>query len=99
MSCYLIAQIVIHDREEYQKYLQSYDEVFSKFKGIVMAADENPTVLEGEWPYTRTVLIRFPDRQEAERWYNSPEYRRIVVHRHNSSSANIVLVEGRKKRS
>jgi uncharacterized protein (DUF1330 family) len=31
-------------------------------------------VLEGDWPYTRTAIIRFADDAEAKRWYNSPEY-------------------------
>jgi uncharacterized protein (DUF1330 family) len=96
MSCYFIAQINVHDRDEYQKYLDGYDEIFSKYKGIVVAVDESPQVLEGEWPYDRTVLIRFPNADEAERWYGSAEYRGLVRHRHRSSDANIVLVTRRK---
>jgi uncharacterized protein (DUF1330 family) len=95
MSCYFIAQINIHDRDEYQKYLDGFDEIFGKYKGIVVAVDEAPTILEGEWPFGRTVLIRFPDEEEARRWYTSPEYRELVKHRHRSSRANIVLVERR----
>jgi len=96
MSCYFIAQINIHDREEYQRYLDGYDAIFSKYKGIVMAVDENPTILEGEWPFGRTVLIRFPDEAEAKRWFESPEYRKLVEHRHRSSKANIILVKREK---
>jgi len=96
MSCYFVAQINIHDREEYQKYLDGYDEIFEKYKGIVVAVDDNPTVLEGEWPYTRTVLIRFPDEHEAKKWYESSEYRELVKHRHRASEANIVLVKRHK---
>ena len=62
-----------------------------------MAVDESPEVLEGHWPCSRTVLIRFPNADEAKRWYNSPDYRELVKHRHRASDANIVLVEGRRK--
>lgn len=93
MSCYLIAQIDIHDREEYQKYLDGYDEIFERYKGMVMAVDEDPVLLEGEWPCTRTVLIRFPDEAEARRWFESPEYRELVKHRHNAADSNIVIVK------
>lgn len=96
MSCYLLAQININDYCEYQKYLDGFDEIFSKYKGIVVAVDETPRVLEGEWPYTRTVLMRFPDEAEAERWYQSADYRELVRHRHRSSDANIVLITRRK---
>lgn len=95
MSCYFLAQINIHDAREYQKYLDGYDSVFENFNGDVVAVDESPNILEGEWPYERTVLIRFPDEGEARRWYDSPEYRELVEYRHRGSSANVVLVEGR----
>jgi uncharacterized protein (DUF1330 family) len=96
MSCYFIAQITIYDREEYKKYLDGFDEIFEKYKGIVAAVDEEPTILEGEWPCTRTVLIRFPDKEEARRWYDSPEYRDLVRHRHQAAESNIVLVQRHK---
>lgn len=95
MSAYFIAQISIHDEGEYQRYLDGHDEVFAKFGGKVLAVDEDPVVLEGEWPYTRTVLIHFSDEAEARRWYDSPEYQELVRFRHRASRANIVLVEGR----
>jgi uncharacterized protein (DUF1330 family) len=31
-------------------------------------------VLEGEWEATWTVVIRFPNRAAAMRWYESEEY-------------------------
>jgi uncharacterized protein (DUF1330 family) len=43
------------------------------------------------------LLISFPDEDEAKRWYNSPDYRELMKHRHNASDANVVLVTGRKK--
>jgi uncharacterized protein (DUF1330 family) len=96
MSCYFVAQIRIHDPDEYQKYLDGFDEIFSRYKGIVVAVDEDPVVLEGEWPYTRSVIIRFPNDDEAKRWYESPEYRELKKHRHRSSDANIALITRRK---
>lgn len=92
MSCYIIAQIKIHDRKEYEKYESGFDEIFKKYKGIIVAIDEDPVVLEGDWPYTRTVLIRFPNEEEARRWYESPEYQKLAEHRHRASTGNIVLV-------
>lgn len=94
MSCYFIAQIDIHDQAEYEKYLEGFDEVFGQFQGKVVTVDDDPVVLEGAWPYTRTVLIRFPDETEARRWYDSPGYRELVKRRHRAAKANIVLVEG-----
>ena len=96
MSCYFIAQININDRNEYQKYLDGFDEIFSIYKGIVAAVDENPSILEGNWPFTRTVLLRFPNRDEARRWYESPEYQELKKHRHRAANSNIILIERQK---
>ena len=94
MSVYIIAQIGIHDRGEYEKYSGGFLEVFSRFKGELLAVSEDPIVVEGDWPYTRTVLMRFPSADEARRWYESPEYQMIAQHRFRGSKTNAVIVEG-----
>lgn len=93
MSCYFIAQITIHDRDLYRKYEDGFDEIFAKYKGIVVCVDEDPVILEGAWSCNRTVLIRFPSEEEAKRWYDSSEYRELAKYRHRSSECNIVLVK------
>ena len=94
MTCYLIAQINVHDREEYRKYLEGFDEVFKDYDGAILAADKEPVVLEGQWPYQRTVLMSFRDTQEAQRWYESPQYQALARQRQGASDSNIVLVRG-----
>ena len=93
MSVYIIAQIQIHDRAEYDKYSDGFLDVFANYKGELLVVSEDPVVVEGEWPYTRTVLIRFPSAEEARLWYESPEYRAIAQHRYRASKGNIVIVE------
>ena len=94
MSVYIIAQISIHDRAEYDKYSNGFMDVFERFNGELLVVSENPLVVEGEWPYTRTVVIRFPSAEDARRWYESPEYQKIAEHRHRASKGNAVIVEG-----
>jgi uncharacterized protein (DUF1330 family) len=96
MACFLIAQINIHNHEEYKKYLDGYDEVLHRFDGEVMAVDDDVTLLEGKWPFRRTMVIEFPDEVEARRWYESEEYRKLMKHRRRASHANIILVDARK---
>ncbi len=95
MSCYFVAQIDIRDPEGYGRYLDGFDEVFERYRGTVLAVDDEASVLEGAWPGARTVIIEFPDRAELDRWYRSPEYQRLAVHRRAAAAANIVAVEGR----
>lgn len=94
MSFYLVGQIDIVDREGYSAYEAGFGEIFSRYQGSVLAVDEQPKLLEGSWPYTRTVLIQFPSEEDAMAWYQSDEYQALAKHRFNSSSANIVGLKG-----
>ena len=94
MTHYFAAQIRIHDPEEYEKYLENFDEIFSQYKGEYLAIDESPTVLEGKWDYTKSVLVKFSSRQDFEDWYYSEDYQRILKHRLNASDCDTILLEG-----
>ena len=94
MSVYLIAQLKINDRNEYGVYEAGFMDVFTKYDGEILGLDEAPETLEGDWPYTRTVLIRFASGGEAKRWYESPEYQSIAQHRFKGAKANIILMQG-----
>ena len=81
VSHYLVAQIEIADREQYSDYEAGFVEVFLKYKGKMLAVDEQPDLLEGSWPFTRTVLIEFPSSEAALDWYRSDEYQDLAKHR------------------
>lgn len=95
MSVYLIAQLQIHDRERYAAYVSGFMDIFTKYNGKLSAVDEAPETLEGEWPFTRTVLLAFPSKDDADFWYHSDEYQELAQHRYTASKANIVMIKGR----
>ena len=90
-----MALIDIHDPRGYEQYLAGFDEIFCKYKGRVVAVEDAPRVLEGNWPAKRTVLIKFPDDQELRRWYDSEEYQQLVKHRQAASVATAAILTGR----
>jgi uncharacterized protein (DUF1330 family) len=94
MTHYFVAQIKIHNPEEYEKYLDGFDEIFSRYKGEYLAIDESPSLLEGEWNYTKSVLIKFKTKKDFEDWYYSPDYQKILKHRLNASKCDTILLKG-----
>jgi uncharacterized protein (DUF1330 family) len=94
MTHYFVAQIKINDLAGYEKYLDRFDEIFSKYNGEFLAIDESPTLLEGDWDYTKSVLIKFNSKQDFEHWYYSDEYQSILKHRLNASKCDTILIEG-----
>jgi uncharacterized protein (DUF1330 family) len=94
VSVYLIAQLEIHDRGRYAQYVAGFMEVFERYGGKLLAVDEAPKPIEGEWDWSRTVLIEFASEDRANDWYHSGEYQALAAHRFASSKANIVMIKG-----
>ena len=94
MTVYAIVQLNIHDRPTYDRYVERFMSVFEKFDGKVLAADDHPRVLQGEWNMNRLVLMSFPDRRSFAAWATSPEYEEIAKDRIASSTGVFLLAHG-----
>ena len=95
MTAYVLAQIRIGDREEYQNYLAGFMPIFERHGGELLATSNNETgVVEGEWAYPNTVIMRFPSVEAARAWCDDRDYQSLAEHRHRSAKANLVIVEG-----
>ena len=61
MTVYVIVQLKMTDRAAYDRYQARFFDVFRKFSGRLLSADESPDVLEGAWDRDKLVLMSFPD--------------------------------------
>jgi uncharacterized protein (DUF1330 family) len=95
MGCCFIANIKITDEITYKEYLDSCDGVFKKFNGTYIAVDSNPLVLEGDWKYSRIVMIHFETEEDFRSWYYSPEYQQILRCRLEGAHCDTLLVHER----
>ena len=93
MTVYILSRLTIHDRAEYEKYEQQFDDVFSNFNGTLLSVDEDPIVLAGEWNATRSVLLEFPSKEDAFAWMQSDAYQAISKHRNAGSTLSSILVK------
>lgn len=95
MSAYMVAQIEIDDPEEYKKYLAGFLPIFQRYGGELLATSSCETeVIEGEWAYPRTVIMKFATMEDARNWHHDPDYRALAKYRQRSAKANLVLVDG-----
>jgi uncharacterized protein (DUF1330 family) len=94
MKAYLIAAETVNDPAVFDLYRKDVPATLAPFGGQVVVRGGNLTVVEGEWPHPRLVIIEFPSRAAAEDWYNSAEYRKIISLRHKSSVGNLIIVDG-----
>ena len=88
---YIIANITIHDSETYQKYVDGNRDIFKKFGAEVILVEEHPKVLEGTLDYGHIVLVKFPRENDAQRFYDSPEYQENAKIRWGSSDSTLII--------
>ena len=94
MTVYSVTQMRFTDRETYDRYQAKFLGVFMKFDGTVVAADENPQVLEGEWPFEKAVILSFPSEEAFFAFAQSPEYQEISKDRVAATVSTAILVKG-----
>ena len=94
MTVYAVAQISITNRDAYNKYQARFMDVFGRFKGSLLAADEGPQVVEGSWDRQKVVLMSFPDEHAFQEWALSPDYQTISKDRKAGSNGTVLLVKG-----
>jgi uncharacterized protein (DUF1330 family) len=93
MSVYVIAQLSIRDRARYDRYAAAFLPTLQPFAGRLLAADEGPAVLEGDWDGEKLVLIAFPDAAAAQAWAASPAYQAIAPDRKAGAEAVVLLAK------
>ena len=94
MTVYVLAQLAFTRVEAYRRYQARFMDVFRQFDGRLLAADEQPAVLEGEWPRDKLVLMSFPDEAAYRRFAESPAYQEISRDRIAGADAIVLLVKG-----
>lgn len=91
---YTVTTIVVTDKDKYKDYARGAFPTMKKHRCEVLIDDRDTILLEGEWASKRTIVLKWPSKQAALDWYNSPEYQAVVGLRHEGAQTNLVVVEG-----
>jgi uncharacterized protein (DUF1330 family) len=94
MTVYIIAQLKLTRREIYDRYQARFADVFRKFRGRLLVAEETPLVLEGSFERDKVVVLEFPDKEAAMEFHYSPDYAEIAIDRRAGTDGVVVLVRG-----
>ena len=91
---YVIAQIKVTDPETYPKYVALVEPIIKKFGGEFIVRGGKSVSYEGTPPGDRTVVIRFPSYELADKWYHSKDYKEAKALRMSASTSVQTIVEG-----
>ena len=78
MSAYLLANITVNNPENYKEYVEKVKSIVEKFDGEYLVRGGEMSVIEGDWPHKRNIVIKFPSHEKAMEWYNSEDYLSLI---------------------
>lgn len=92
---YFVASHKVLDRSTVNDiYVPQAIQCLNKYDVEILCVNENTEIVEGQTGHDRLVILRFPNRDEAMRWYRSPEYQSMIHLRLDSVEGTLVLAEG-----
>jgi uncharacterized protein (DUF1330 family) len=95
MAVYAIGQITFKDRERYGRYARRLSEMLAaRGGGELLAADNAPACLAGQFDADRVVLLRFDDEATFRSFFDSDEYKQIAVDRDAGADVTLLMVRG-----
>ena len=94
MAAYMLIRCRIDDAKAFAGYAQRAAELVTRFGGRYIVRGGPVEVLEGDPGDGVWVVSRWPDKEAARAFWESPEYREVARVRAPCSEAHIVLVEG-----
>lgn len=76
--------------------MKEYGKAAGKAMGgaTVLSVDQKPTVIEGSWECTQTVLLEFESVRAANDWYYSDAYQAAAKLRQAAATCNGVILSG-----
>ena len=94
MPAYFVVEIEISNMEAMAPYREAVGGTLTQYGGRFLARGGNIELIEGGPEPKRIVLLEFPDTAAFKRWYDSPEYQKILPNRLANSQARAFVVEG-----
>ncbi|AAU38027.1 DUF1330 domain-containing protein [[Mannheimia] succiniciproducens] len=91
---YYVAEFQPTDREGIKAYSAQVESTFKPYSGRFIVRGGEADVKEGFGVQGRLVIIKFDSLKQAQEWYNSSAYQKIIPIRQRSGNSRTYIVEG-----
>ena len=83
---FMMANLMINDKDKYQVYEKGFFPILKKYDGEFVTFDDNVETFEGTAPLEgRTIIFSFPSPEKAKEWFNDPEYQELAKNRRTAA--------------
>jgi uncharacterized protein (DUF1330 family) len=90
MSAFVVAHVIIKNPEKFQAYAGGASATIAEHGGELMLRGQANSVLSGEHGHKAIAVIKFPNKEANNKWFNSPAYQALIPNR--DEGADVVLV-------
>lgn len=94
MKAYLLVRVIIEDREAYGEYMRHTPRLIADHGGKMIVRGGEVETVEGDPETHRLVIIEFPSKEAARRFYESDAYQAAKRLREGAGEAQFVIVDG-----
>jgi uncharacterized protein (DUF1330 family) len=94
MSAYVIGDIEVTDPAAFREYRNRVGATVEQYGGRFVVRGGKVDPKEGDWQPRLLVMLEFPSLEQAERWYNSPEYEPLIAIREKAARTQLLIAEG-----
>ena len=94
MPAYFVVELDAANMEAMADYRAAVPATLAQYGGRFLVRGGASELVEGGPEPKRIVILEFADAAAIKRWYNSPEYQKILPDRLNNSSSRAFIVDG-----
>jgi uncharacterized protein (DUF1330 family) len=94
MPAYFVAELDVTNPAGFEPYRAAVPDVLAQYGGRYVTRGGATELVEGGPQPKRIVILEFADAAAVKRWYDSPEYQKILPLRLANSTGRAFIVEG-----
>jgi len=91
MSACVIGHITVKDEQKWAQYRAQVPATLAPWGAELLFRGQRADILAGNHAHLDTVVIRFPDADSVDAWYNSPEYQALIPLRQQAADLDLVV--------
>ena len=94
MPAYFVAELETTNQAGMDPYRVAVPATITQYGGRYVTRGGATELIEGGPEPKRIVILEFADKEAVKRWYNSPEYQKILPMRLDNATGRAFIVEG-----
>jgi uncharacterized protein (DUF1330 family) len=92
-NAYVIGHITIKDVQKWEQYRNQVPTTLKTWNAEIMFRGKLKSVLSGNHSHSDTVVIRFPNIEQAILWFESPQYQALIPLRDEAADVDLLAFE------